>query len=332
MTQVSIPAVAARLSASLRSKYPDAAARIETDPFGALDDVPDVTIERRTGRVRGACPVDGSYNAGPPTIITIYETGTPERDNFTCLHELGHHLLANDEGWQYEDKPALGDRARYIEETIVNAFAAHELIPDNLLHTHVGPHVTAASVLELYLASNASASASLMRSLDIPGNRLVMLTDLAGTTWFSDSTGEPFSPGTNVPQPGVAAAIDHARNGNGTHRAVGGHGIAYRSGKTNPWVEIDVAVHDGMAFVVAHPTPRDSRAPGASDWTLTCANCGHEFAPAESSGFCTGCREHKCPQCRACECTDTQPPICTRCFVALSVSEANDGLEEHRDC
>lgn len=332
MSGVDVPGVVDRLSRVFQARYPTAASLAATDPAGALEHVDDVVVEWKPGRSGGACPVDGAYVPGPPASITIHSTGNVGRDNFTYLHELGHHILANDEEWQYRTRPELGNRARHTEETVVNSFAARELIPEELFAAHVPSAVTAGRVRGLYLASSASASACLMRALDAPGHRLVMLTDLQGTTWFSESTGEPFSPGPNVPQPGVADAIRQADDADGIGRVAGGHGITYRSGRTNPWVEIDVAVHESMAFVVAHPVTRDSRTPGGGTWNLTCGECGHTYAPDDSAGFCQECREHRCSQCRACAC-DTKPAVvCTRCFIALSVAEAASGRQQHDDC
>ncbi len=330
MDAVNVSDAAARLGPLLEARYPGAAALACQAPAQALEALGEVAVRWLNGRSRSACPVDGTYTDDPPTI-TIYRSRTVERDNFTCLHELGHHLLTLDEQWQFTEKPRLGERARYVEETVVNVFAARTIIPTNLLNRYLALPVRAAQIRDLYYATPASATACLVRSMDIEGQRLVMLTDLGGSVWFADSTGEPYNPGKNVPQPAVARAIDRALTGDGTYRLVGDEGIVYRSGKANPWVEIDVAVDETMAFVVVHAVTRDSRAPGGSEWQASCGQCGYDFAPDEASGQCAECREPKCPECGQCAC-EPELVICSQCFVALSTVEAAAGRTTHQEC
>lgn len=330
MASIEVPAVATRLIDALQTNWPLAARLASDSPRAAVEAVDGLTLTIRSGSAKTACPVDGMYHDSPPTI-TVFDTGNAARNAFTCLHELGHHLIAYDTQWQYHDAPALAADARRREEDVVNAFASRLLIPDSLLHRHVFAPVRASQVVDLHLDSAASASACLVRALDIEGHRLVMLTDHAGVPWFTATTGEPYAPGRGSTQPGVARAIEQAMANGGTFRAVGGVGIAYKSGKTNPWVEIDVAVLEGLVFVVATPTLRDSRAFDAATWDITCPRCSHDYTPDDSAGTCGTCRGQKCPECGGCDCEE-QVAICDRCSLTLPVAEARSGRTVCLEC
>lgn len=324
-----------RLHVLCQERYPEASALRHIDAFAALAAVVDLTVDLRPGHTKSGCPVDGRFSqSGSEYSIEIRLSGSDARDRFTAMHEFGHLLITQDEVWQYGPRIALGDQARNVEESVVNAFASESLIPDSEVNRHVGQVVTAEQVRSLYEATQASASACLVRTLGSPGNRCVMLTDVNGTTYFSDSTGEPYAPGRGVPQPAVARAIEQALKNGGLATLAGGEGLAYRSGKTNPHVRLDVAVADSgrMVFVIATPSRFDSRVAAGGDMLLlTCGVCGEEFAPNLSPGLCAKCREHACPRCRSCGCS-TEPAPCELCFTTLAIADVQAGRQCHEEC
>lgn len=324
-----------RLHALCEERYPEAAGLRHIDAFAALEAVPSLTVDLRSGLGNSGCPVDGRFSQnGTEYSIEIRLSRTDARNRFTAMHEFGHLLIAQDEAWQYGPRIALGGQARNVEESVVNAFASESLIPDSEVERHIGRNATAEHVRDLYEASQASASACLVRTLSRPGSRCVMLTDVNGTTYFSDSTGEPYAPGRGVPQPAVARAIEQALENQGLATLVGGEGLAYRSGKTNPHVQLDVAVARSgrMVFVIATPTPFDSRVTAcAESMALACGNCYEEFPPHMSPGLCGKCREQTCPRCRSCACT-MEPAACDLCFTTLSVADVQAGRQRHEEC
>lgn len=329
-----IPKRVSHLHALCQQKHPNAAQLRARDAFAALSAVPEITVQRIINpNAANDCPVDGRYHAiNGQHVIEIYRRNDA-RDRFTAMHEFGHYLISYDEEWHYDIRPRLGKNARRTEESIVNIFAAESLIPHELVLAHLGTHVSASGVRNLYLETQASVSACLTRALSLPGERCIMLTDINGVTYFTDSTGEPFAPGRNVPQPAVARAISTAWDApNRSATLTGAEGIVYRSGKTNPYVTFDVALINDLAIVIATPTPYDTRLrSGYETVAHSCNNCGEDFAPDHANAHCEKCREPKCPRCRKCACA-APPPICPQCFTTLSVADVAAGREQHEDC
>jgi len=73
----------------------------------------------------GPTVVDGGYiRVGTVGVALINGTADPGRRRFTLAHEMGHHLLAD----EYTADFGLGT-ARTDREALINAFAAHLLMP-----------------------------------------------------------------------------------------------------------------------------------------------------------------------------------------------------------
>lgn len=77
--------------------------------------------------------MEGIYISGPDPKILLSTLRPPGRRNFTCAHELGHHLF--DHGEQFDE--LLSDRTTRRRhdpnELIANAFAAYFLMPKGTL-------------------------------------------------------------------------------------------------------------------------------------------------------------------------------------------------------
>jgi hypothetical protein len=321
------------LLALLQARYPETAALAAANARAAVAAVPDVELIEDFSITSRGCPIDATYEKDPPRIK--FRPSYNRRDNFTLLHELGHHMLATDQSWCLEIAPGL-DRAnglgRRVEEQLVNAFASALLIEAATARAAFDRGVTSAATRDLYETTpGASATACLVRALSEPGDRLVMLCDHEGNTYFSGTNGEPYSPGCGVVQPTVAAAAERAVQQGGTCRIEGGEGVLYKSGKSNTFVRFDVTVRGTLAFVIVEPVPFNPRLPGTAEWQLSCLACGDDYAPPDSPGSCTKCGEPRCPRCRACECADVVV-ACERCFVALPKARASTGDTLCEDC
>jgi hypothetical protein len=303
------------------------------DTRGALELVPGLLISEDHSLRPRACPIDGTYD--PATRSIRYRPVSERRDRFTLLHEFGHDLLAIDTEWSLRVAPAL-DKLRYgrqVEEKIVNRFASRVLITDQEAENAFARGVTAEATASLYDIGTASATACLVRALGEPEQRMVMLTDLTGRPWFTESNGEPYAPSREIRQPAIEkAALRADETDTGGFSGVGLGGIEYKSGKTFSDVRIDVATRGGMVFAVITALPRDLRVSvGFSEWHVEClAGCGRTFTQEESPGLCDRCREPKCPSCRGCDCEVHQQEFCSRCFTQLP--KARRGQVICEDC
>ncbi|AYY13004.1 hypothetical protein EF847_10115 [Actinobacteria bacterium YIM 96077] len=303
------------------------------DPRGALEAVPGLSIYEDLSLRPSVCPIDGTYD---PAIRSIrYRPVSARRDRFTLLHEFGHDLLAVDTDWSLRVAPAL-DKLQYgrqVEEKIVNRFASRVLITDQEAAKAFAHGVTAEAAASLYDIGTASATACLVRSLGEPGQRMVILADSAGRSWFTESNGDPYAPSRNVRQPVIEKAAQRAiETGSGTFSGAGLGEIKYKSGKTFSDLRIDVAIRGGMVFAVVTALPRDLRvSAGFSEWHVEClAGCGHSFTQEESPRVCEECGEPKCPRCRECECDVNKQEFCSNCFMLLP--KARKGHELCENC
>ena len=332
-TQRVVVLVSQHLRDELDLRYPGVRALAAHDPLAALDMVPDVEVRWTTQPPKGECQLGGVYDGDrDPALITVRESPNEKRNYFTCLHELGHHLFAQDEVWQYEVLPGLGRHARRTEEKIVNDFAASLLIPDDEVERHLGAGVSARGIVSLIRQTQASATSCCVRALHLPGERLIILADHAGGIWWVDSSGSPFTPGRKVHQPALVRAIERAIEGGAEYTLVGGDGIRYSTGNANTDVSINVVLHEGLAIAVATSTHPQSRQRVDAQWEETCESCGAEFQIDNSPGHCANCDTWKCPECRRCECNAPKPVYCLRCFMQMSVAESAGGRTEHEEC
>ncbi len=328
-----IVTTARHLIAELQQRHPDAYAFAATDPHAALAQIPHLTVVRDNTARNAICPIDGTYNAVTATI-RYRETGNPARDHFTLLHELGHHLLAINDDWNYDVVPLL-HRAKlttHVEERLVNAFASLILIPDEQANLAFRRGVSASAALDLYLTTNASATACLARCLLEPGHRMVLLATGHGHVWYAQSNGEPYAPSADVEQPSIAHGAHRAITGDGATKFSGHEGIHYRSGKTNPNVTWDIRVHDTLVFAVVEPTLIDTRVSASpTTWTLTClAACGETFTADDAAETCRTCGERRCPRCHGCECRNETH--CSNCTIALPTASARAGKTLCDEC
>ncbi|KRF18752.1 hypothetical protein ASG90_02305 [Nocardioides sp. Soil797] len=244
-------------------------------------------------------------------------------------------MLATDKTWCLTVWPSLNDGkgfAQRVEEELVNAFAAAILIDAQTADDAFMSGVTSQSLVQLYDATNASATACLVRGLREPGHRLVMLCSRDGLTLFAASNGEPFNPGNGVMQPAVARAVERMDVTDGTNRFDGGEGVHYRSGKTYTRVRFDVTARGGLVFVVVEPAALDTRVAGSSEWSLDCPACGQNFTQDLSPGLCSNCHEPLCPRCGGCDCEVAAAITCERCFIVLPKNRSSAGLRYCEDC
>lgn len=191
--------------------------------------------------------------------------------------------------------------------------------------------MTAGGLRQTVAQTEASATTCCISALNLPGERLVILASFEGKIWYSDSNGKPYNPGKRIVQPALAEAAERALS-EGQYTLVGGEGIRYSKGWADTNVSSDVALHEGLAITVATSTLSDSRTRSNADWHEVCSACGEHFATAASHGQCGTCGDWKCPECRGCDCLNSQAVVCPICWQSLSMLEVSKGLTVHEDC
>lgn len=302
-------------------------------PLATLENHRDISV-RFVSHVPGACGVSGYYRPNPPTI-NVRRANSVERDNFTVLHELGHHLQQSDPAWAFEVLSALDDHARdRLEEAVSDALATNILLPDSVLEAHFGDdELRASAIADLHASTVASRRACCMAAFTWTADKaLIFLTDLEGKVEFCLSTHESLYP---VPwggvQPDVARMI---RNTASTIPGAAGNaqeGLTYSTGNRRDDIRLDLAFdhQSRWVFVVARPTTRF----GDQQWskkTRECSNnsCGTIFDVDATTQSCPKCHDYKCPECSECSC-ESDLPFCSECWTQLSTADFATGRDRH---
>lgn len=118
------------------------------------------------GGITIGCGLEGQYLHKPPRI-EVARSLEPRRTKFTALHELAHHLIANNRtvAIALAGMPRAGVRA---EELVASSFAARVLIPDELCR-EVFPagSPTATGLVDLYDYSDGSRTACVLRAAEL---------------------------------------------------------------------------------------------------------------------------------------------------------------------
>lgn len=235
---------ARRLLASLD---PDVREGLGVDPITVIRARLEVSVQLRPERSgTGDCPIDGSYFPDPPRI-SVAESLSRRRVNFSVLHELGHHLQASDTVladilWREQDG------GTGLEEDICDTFAAEVLLPQHLVDEIIddaGP--TAAAVADLFTTTQASREACCVRaSHRVRGPGYVVLANPDGTIRFAAPANQRYriAPGTRQGRAHLLARAGRVG------QARGESPLAYRHGTRTPAYQADAVYRDGYVFAV----------------------------------------------------------------------------------
>lgn len=309
--------------------------QLRQDPVGWLREWDEVEVFRLPPSSQPdpeGCAVDGVYLSDYDVPrIGLSESGSVQRDNFTALHELGHHLQQT-EVFLLDRLVARPDGGRALEESACDQFAAHILIPDAIAQATLGSGVPSA-VAVTRLAEQlpgASRSAIAIRAIQqVEGDGHVVVLDDDGTVLFSASTTaiRP-SRGSDQRDTAIWNATQHARprrpaTARGQFRYKGlASGDTYymqaapaRRGfivvavlEKAPWLPIAVNIPEyaayGKCYVCKH------------------LSCMTEFH-AGPNDLCARCGQPTCPRCGRCACSLRAPGefLCTGCFLWKGAAE-----------
>jgi hypothetical protein len=306
------------------------------DPFGALEGRTDIQVQLLPTLGSG-CSLTARYDdtTDPPSIF-VRASRSRGRENFSVLHELAHHAQASCEPWirEYYEVANRSDRQRLKEQT-ANTVAARLLLPDEFIESCLGPRREASAIAarKMFEGSAASMTACLVRLLDLPGERIVMLGTPNGALYFAADTGHGFRhPSIREPQPTLIAAYDRAVLDPEEAAVIrGGHGVCYSSTPANTNVVFDVALCEGILLAVV-TRGQDQRHSFGDQEMVTGSICGHDFETQASSGRCAECGELRCAECRLCACEHKKPKVCTQCRQPLYAADLAAKRSEHDEC
>lgn len=302
------------------------------DPLVALQEYDEVAVSIEENLRPGGCGGGGYYRPDPPTIHLHRATG--RRDNFTVLHELGHHVQQRHSAWSWVLMDIPPDERRSVEEAVANHFAAQILMPVSQDDRDASAHHPADVMAGIFARTTASRAAALQRVREMLPRRsrwMLAVSELDGVVTTSCSSYDDPQPPTGFAQSGFRQIADEASEG--PVRREFHEGIEYRTGSVLDGMRIEAALdfEERYLFVALRPTAVN----GTGTWTYPeqeCSNpgCGSFFATQDSTGRCGTCLDYKCPVCRLCGCAIMErPAVCGQCNMAFTPAEKASG--EH-DC
>jgi IrrE N-terminal-like domain len=309
-------------------------AELSADPFAALHDSGEVDIDYDSAPPDG-CSVIGYYRPKPPTIY-VQAALSAERDNFTVLHEYGHHVQRAHLAWA-DVWLSLPDAAgAKVNEAVADAFAAEVLMPPGKAPLDVGP-LRVRTIQQAHAQCKASRQALVMRAVDLapPDERAVAaITDFDGRVSFALSTCDEPRPRRGAVQAGLAELVTDAMNAGGFASGPLRGGLTTESGWAREDMVAEVAVDTAgrYAFAVIRPETRYA----FQKWEKTtheCLNeaCGATFDADATQVRCRACDQPRCPECGQCACERPASTNCPKCNYELSVAERS-GAVEHECC
>lgn len=327
-----------RLAATLTD---DTLGRLAADPIAAVAvhvPVHAVTINPATDE----CTCDGAY-LQDQGVICYVPTPNSRRENFTVLHEFGHHLVRADHDLLSELADTDDDGGVAAEERICDAFAGSVLIPDAAVDAVLaGRRPRATDVRRLYDGTAGSMEACAVRlaerigcdgyvALLEPGTRRVRFASASPQSQYS------WGRGSLLPH-------DHTawKAVGGTHQGQGD--VVWSSGnRRRMWVDaaatgpIVVAVFsDDLYWTTTSPGLSLLDEPGVTRaapvaYGGACRHCG---GPAFGTRVCAKCGDATCKRCGRCGCGAPPPTTrtCTQCHMTKGKAQFRGSSSVCRQC
>lgn len=320
--------------------HPGSVERLRVDPIAELHRWNDLSLNLISeAGSREDCSVAGSYRPTPPTLF-VTQSKSIGRQNFTALHELGHHLQQTD--------IALGNAVfqhgdpDQFEEQSCDAFAARILLPDQELASTLDPRgPSAQDVVDLFTTrSSASREACCVwAARHLRGSGAVVLLDATGVVLFAATNGfvPPARRSDQSRTPLIEAALASRSNGATRDDTY----VTYRNGGQSDtvfgqarWFDNDYLV----AVLVTDNAPWMSLSlPRPSTWSekrqrfWVCETCTESF-PVDDK--CARCADPRCPN-GHCGCHAARASMdkqCIECFQILAPSRFSPGSSACKDC
>lgn len=263
--------------------------------------------------------------------LILYRTTASRRENFTILHELGHHLVDNDMdclSWM-ADQP----NPERVLEQVCDHIAADLLVPPGVIdHTLQGSPPDANAVFNLFAATSASRSACVVAiarrlpcdgfvALIEEGSDLVFFAARSGNTRPYAWRGDPLPDGHPLRR---TVLPERTRTWwpytVGSERRQLFMSTATQSGWTVA-VLAENNLFDVPGFHFSQPIEDDRGYNGH----ITCP-CG--YSGKTRWWPCKECNVPQCPKCGECDCArrNRQRVKCDNCFMAVLPHLIVEGL------
>ncbi len=237
--------------------------------------------------------------------LIFYRRTETRRQNFTLMHELGHHLVDNDEdciGWYMDQDQDEADRQL---ELLCNKIAALLLVPQELRDSLlIGRPLDAAAAIDLREATEASLSCcSIIIADRLPCDGFVTISDPGADQLFfashtRDTHPRPWSRSDISPAHPLRNETIPARTVSWWPRPDGSRREYYQSTALFRGKHVAVfAANDLWNTVDLHAGTYDIDR-GNDGW-VTCP-CGYKGGTRMYP--CHACGTIECPRCRECAC------------------------------
>lgn len=301
------------------------AVQLSTDPSGGLAaGFPEVVVQPLRGRRFSSetCSTDGYYEeshvaAGGAAVIFVDTDVAARRQNFTLIHELGHHLIRGVDPDLLDTLDNMaGDRGNPedVEERVCHRFAADILIPRALRMGTGRP--TPDDVVELHARTKASWEACAIAVAEQASGTAAVLVirqpdrvGLAACTtalgrWPSGSLLDPSGPLRRA-----STQDQHSK------RAT----YAWRTRHERAlWVDT-VRPTSNTTIAVLVDSPSDGRVnilPEQTTGTAEAQECARCPDGLRSVDWCDTCHGRRCETCNTCGCwTPAAQQTCEGCFL-----------------
>ena len=264
--------------------------------------------------------------------VILYRPTPGRRENFTIAHEIGHHLIADDDdcpSWVADQ-----DDPGHVQEEICDLIAALLLLPDELLaNSLAGERPSAEAVARLYNASAASRTACAVAIANrLPCDGFVLLSEPGSGVVFAGARARdtrPYAWKDNPIPPAHPLRRDEppAKAKAWWPKPSGERRTFYMTtADVDGYLCAVFAENDLWGVEKLHfnePADLDR----GNDQTITCP-CGYNGRTRMHP--CPTCGIPECPKCRECECARRRrreaTSMCTNCFNTVRAHLLVDGI------
>lgn len=285
-------------------------------------------------RLEAYCGGGGYYDPDPPTIYLNPALG--RRDNFTLLHELGHHLQQQHDRWACALLDIIDKTARTsLEEQVSDQIAQLALLPSSqgvIEPRSANPAALMAYAYRTNVASRSAVLHHVAHELGPNAKWILALADRDGRVQQARTTYDAYPPAVGSLQPTFAELFEQA-----TNQPVRRHltrAVTYSTGTILRDMDAVAHLDDTGDWAFIGLQPHHYFAPADYEQLrLECTrpSCGNSFKPVDATEVCPDCAEPKCPQCRArtCDCGWIEARQCSNCFMVWSPAEL---AKNHHEC